>query len=225
MRYLCRLDGGEKNHIECDWEDESMLELKAVMVETVTGAMDPLSFTARSGEMMLLCGEHLSTLFLAIMGLQPLAGGYITMDGEPLTMSSAPYFRRYMSYLPADVDIVGDDVASLVSDMQFMRASKKTPFSKQQLFAEWQLLGMEPSLYGRSIKDLDSSLRQLLLLSMAGVLHRKVLLTDEPLRFQHDAEPVAKYLRRQAEQGTVVIVSDSSRSLLQYSDNCVDVQF
>ncbi len=39
------------------------------------------------------------------MGLIPIDGGHICIDGEVLTPESAPYFRRYMAYVPQHLSV------------------------------------------------------------------------------------------------------------------------
>lgn len=58
-----------------------------------------VSFTAGKGEITCLIGANgagKSTILKAIMGLTPVAGGSILIDGEPLTPS---YMRRLLSFL------------------------------------------------------------------------------------------------------------------------------
>jgi ABC-type cobalamin/Fe3+-siderophores transport system ATPase subunit len=39
------------------------------------------------------------------VGLIPIDGGHICIDGEVLTPESAPYFRRYMAYVPQRLSV------------------------------------------------------------------------------------------------------------------------
>lgn len=79
-----------------------MLELHNVTIrELITG----LSATIDSGQIVGLQGRGKTTLLRAVVGLIPIDGGHICIDGEVLTPESAPYFRRYMAYVPQRLSV------------------------------------------------------------------------------------------------------------------------
>jgi ABC-type cobalamin/Fe3+-siderophores transport system ATPase subunit len=79
-----------------------MLELHNVTIgELVKG----LSATLDEGQIIGLQGRGKTTLLRAIVGLIPIDGGHICIDGEVLTPESAPYFRRYMAYVPQRLSV------------------------------------------------------------------------------------------------------------------------
>ena len=79
-----------------------MLELHNVTIgETIKG----LSATLDEGQLIGLQGRGKTTLLRAVVGLIPIDGGHICIDGEVLTPESAPYFRRYMAYVPQRLSV------------------------------------------------------------------------------------------------------------------------
>lgn len=85
-----------------------MLELHNV---TIGQQIRSLSLTVGSGQLMTLWGAKGSgktTLLRAILGLIPIDGGHISIDGELLTMKSASYFRRMMAYVPQTLEVPED---------------------------------------------------------------------------------------------------------------------
>lgn len=50
-------------------------------------------------------GSGKTTLLKALLGLIPIDGGHISIDGELLTPKSAPYFRRQMAYVPQHLSL------------------------------------------------------------------------------------------------------------------------
>ena len=79
-----------------------MLELHNVTIgELVNG----LSVTLDDGQIMGIQGRGKTTLLKAVVGLIPVNGGHICIDGEVLTPESAPYFRRYMAYVPQRLSV------------------------------------------------------------------------------------------------------------------------
>ena len=77
-----------------------MLELHNV---SIGRQVQGLSMTVNDGELASLSGPQGSgktAVLKAVVGLIPVDTGHISIDGELLTPKSAPYFRRYMAYVP-----------------------------------------------------------------------------------------------------------------------------
>ena len=82
-----------------------ILELHHVTIEP---CIHELSLTATSGTMACITGRASSgktTLLRAVLGLIPIDGGHISIDGELLTPHSAPYFRRMTAYVPQHLSL------------------------------------------------------------------------------------------------------------------------
>ncbi len=80
-----------------------MLELLSV---TIGQRICSLSFTVNDGQLVTVTGPSGSgktTLLRAVLGLIPIDNGYISIDGELVTPSSAPYFRSNIAYVPQDL--------------------------------------------------------------------------------------------------------------------------
>lgn len=104
-----------------------MLEFKDVSVSLGDDRQSrPFSLVIGDGQAGCLCGEAGSgktAVLLAVLGLWPIAGGYITIDGELVSPGSAPYFRKGIAYLPQllpekrffDGDLVGELAALRVN--------------------------------------------------------------------------------------------------------------
>ena len=81
---------------------DMMLELHNVTIgEIIKG----LSATLDEGQLIGLQGRGKTTLLRAVVGLIPVDGGHICIDGEVLVPESAPYFRRYMAYVPQHLSV------------------------------------------------------------------------------------------------------------------------
>ena len=79
-----------------------MLELHNV---TIGELIKELSVTIDDGQIVGIQGKGKTTLLRAVVGLIPIDGGHICIDGEVLTPESAPYFRRYMAYVPQRLSV------------------------------------------------------------------------------------------------------------------------
>ena len=104
-----------------------MLELHRV---TIGQLIRSLSMTVEDGQLVCLSGAQGSgktTLLRAILGLIPIDGGHISIDGELLTPQSAPYFRRQMAYVPQHLSLPEgytgkglEDWGSLTNDDRYL---------------------------------------------------------------------------------------------------------
>jgi len=78
------------------------LELKdAVCMNGVSPQQGSYSLVVNGGEVKLLQADI--RLIRAIMGIEPLESGYITVDGELMTEQSACHLRKLMGYVPCHV--------------------------------------------------------------------------------------------------------------------------
>ena len=50
------------------------------------------------------------------MGVEPLDAGVITFDGEPLTLLSTPFMRRFLCYVPRHIVMPDDDLDGLTDE-------------------------------------------------------------------------------------------------------------
>ena len=87
-----------------------MLEVKDATI-SVSGRIliKNLSLIAPDGEVTCITGSEGSgkTTFLhTLMGFIPVSEGFVSVDGELLTVNSAPAFRRFMCYLPQNIDML-----------------------------------------------------------------------------------------------------------------------
>ena len=68
-----------------------------------------LSFMAKDGQLTCITGEEgvgKTTLLRTLIGLLPVAQGFVSVDGELLTVDSAQAFRSLMIYLPQEMRLL-----------------------------------------------------------------------------------------------------------------------
>lgn len=184
---------------------ERMLEFKNVSVALPHGERSlPISVVMAQGELTCLCGPEKSgktDLLLAVMGLAKVASGYITVDGELVSPDSAAYFRRLVAYVPQhlpDVPVKVSELCEEVFDLQEERAIRPT---KEMLIAQWEVLGLELSLYDCRANSLAPEDLKLVLLSLLPLLKRHIILIDDLPQTQQ----VCEFVRRLADSGAEVL--------------------
>ena len=87
-----------------------MLEVKDATI-SVSGSIhiQNLSLIAPDGEITCIAANDataLSAFLRVVMGFQSADDGFVSIDGELLTVSSAPAFRRIMCYLPKNMNLL-----------------------------------------------------------------------------------------------------------------------
>ncbi len=167
-----------------------MLEFKNVSVRLGADKVSsPFSLIVESGEIVCLQGAHGSgktRILSAVLGLGPLAAGFITLDGELISLGSAPYFRRMMAYVPQNLP--GDNITltEICHDLGLNINN---------------LTDVDATLKDKKLKTLSAEETQTLLLQVALQLNRRILLIDN-IFF---SPVVASLLRKHAEKGTEII--------------------
>ncbi len=140
----------------------------------------------------------------AMLGLEPVRHGFISIDGEPLSVRSASAIRKLMSYVPYRLDDVGEISvyhAPTAGDVFALKANRKA--GKRSLQEEERQTGAVG--------------QQARLLATAVMLNRPVLLVDRPSALS------MSYLRRQANAGRTVIVASNDAAVIAASDNVVEI--
>ena len=83
-----------------------MLEVKDVSIAAGEKILvKNLSFMARDGQLTCITGRSgvgKTTLLRTLMGFMPTKEGFVSVDGELLTVRSAHVYRRMMTYLPQE---------------------------------------------------------------------------------------------------------------------------
>lgn len=182
-----------------------------------------LSFVVSGGEMLCVMGESgcgKTTLLRCILGFQPLDEGAVSIGGTELTPLSAEYMRSMMAYIPQEMNLPCNTVAELVALPYQLRVNRDKRFSKEALMDQWQRLRLDETLYGKQLAEVSGGERQRIMLSIVGMLDKKVVLVDEPTSAL-DVESsllVAGYLQGLAKRGTAIIAVSHDRAFAGQCD-------
>lgn len=206
-----------------------MLEVKDAKITFGERTLfEHLSFTANDGAMLCIVGESgvgKSSLLLALLGLQPLAEGHISIDGELLTPASAEAFRRFIAYVPQDLPITQNSVKSIITFPFSLRANANKQWTKAQLMDEWSKLRLDPKLYESTMGELSGGERQRVMISVCGLLKKPIVIVDEPTSALDpaSAQAVIEYLRGLAHDGATVIMVSHDLGLARQCDKIVNL--
>ena len=183
-----------------------MLELNDVLIED---AEKTVSLMAREGNVTCLTGGSDSLrkkLLLAILGLEPIKSGFVSIDGEPLTPQTVSILRHLMTYAPAELEAEGEVIVY-------------APPSVQNVFELKDNRDAEISngIFDEEMKRTGASEKKARLLATAVLRKRPVLLVDQPDALSAD------YLRSQAKGGRIVLVCSDEREILDMSDEIIQL--
>jgi energy-coupling factor transport system ATP-binding protein len=172
-------------------------------------AISQISLTLRSGEITALMGRNgagKSTLIRALVGIQKLKSGIVSINGKAIDQYSSVARAELIGYVPQEPGdllfrtTVAEECAAADKD------SKLSPGTTLSLLNE-NISVINPESHPR---DLSEGERLALVLSIVLASEPALLILDEPTRgLDYEAkERLAAYLRRVAdENGTTILIA------------------
>lgn len=196
-----------------------MLEVKDATIRVGDKTlMSGLSFIAKDGQMTCVkgsSGSGKSALIRTLMGFLPVGEGFVSVDGELLTIRSASAFRQMMIYLPQNMQLLrrqlyepgytdGDDPEYGVWDNllpEIQEESKAEPLTPEEIF----------SLAEKTLKE--------------GV-EKPIVIADEPAAMLTPelAERMLALLLEQARMGKTVVVASIRPEIIANADKVIEVE-
>ena len=196
-----------------------MLEVKdATIIIGEKTLAQGLSFTARDGQLTCITGSEgagKTTLIRTLMGFLPVKEGFVSVDGELLTIRSASAFRTMMVYLPQQMQmlrhqLMPPEAPACEPDEQTVwgpslpaledRIGKVTPLSPDEIF----------SLASETLQQATD---------------KPIVIADEPaahLTFEL-TQRILECLRQQAEAGKTVLIASRRAEIIANADQIIDL--
>jgi ABC-type transport system involved in cytochrome bd biosynthesis fused ATPase/permease subunit len=196
-----------------------MLEVKDATIRVGDKTlMSGLSFIAKDGQMTCVkgsSGSGKSALIRTLMGFLPVGEGFVSVDGELLTIRSASAFRQMMTYLPQNMQLLrrqlyepeytdGDDPGYGVWDNllpEIQEETKAEPLTPEEIF----------SLAEKTLKE-------------GG--EKPIVIADEPAAMltPEFAERMLALLLEQARMGKTVVVASRRPEIIANADKVIEVE-
>ena len=176
-----------------------------------------LSFIARDGEITCVMGPEGSgktTLIRTLMGFLPVKEGFVSVDGELLTIHSSHAFRQMMVYLPQQIQLLAH---------QLRVAEPEEPEAEE--FAVWN--DLMPAANTESTPE-PLNAEEILMLAeqtLKEAADKPIVIADEPTAFLTPELTVRmmELLRKQAEAGKTVLVTTRKPQVADYADQVIQL--
>ena len=176
-----------------------------------------LSFIARDGEVTCVTGPEGSgktTLIRTLMGFLPVNEGFVSVDGELLTIHSSHAFRQMMVYLPQQIQLLAH---------QLRVAEPEEPEAEE--FAVWN--DLMPAANTESTPE-PLNAEEILMLAeqtLKEAADKPIVIADEPTAFLSPELTVRmmELLRKQAEAGKTVLVTTRKPQVADYADQVIQL--
>lgn len=195
-----------------------MLEVKDATISVSEKILiQNLSLIAPDGEITCITGPEGSgkTVFLrTLMGFLPVTKGFVSVDGELLTVNSAPAFRQFMCYLPQNIHL-------LRNQLYPVEANQAQPDE----YGVWN--AMLPAVEKIPETQPLSAEEVFLLASniVAASTDKPILIADEPASHLSPelALQMLQLLQQQAAQGKCVLIASRNPQLMAYANRVIDL--
>ena len=174
-----------------------------------------LSFIARDGEVTCVTGPEGSgktTLIRTLMGFLPVKEGFVSVDGELLTIHSSHAFRQMMAYLPQQIQLLAH---------QLRVPEPEEPEAEE--FAVWNDL-MSAANEESTPEPLNAE--EIVMLAeqtLKEAADKPIVIADEPTAFLTPelTMRMMELLRKQAEAGKTVLVTTRKPQVADYADQVI----
>lgn len=199
-------------------QNTEMLEVKNVTIAVGEQVLaENLSFIAKDGELTCITGESGSgktTLVRTLMGFLSVKEGFVSVDGELLTVYSSHAFREMMVYMPQDVQSLG-----------FQLEEPEAPHSEADDYAVWnevlpsvEVAQPNPPLTTDEIVLLAEK-------TLQENAEKPIVIADDPtaLLSSDQAHQMLALLLRQVEQGKTVVVVSRDPLVIERANQVINI--
>lgn len=195
-----------------------MLEVKNVTIAVGERVVaEDLSFIANDGELTCITGDAASgktTLIRTLMGFLPVKAGFVSVDGELLTIYSSHAFREMMVYLPQDAQV-----------LRIPQEETEIPEKEADDYAVWnEVLPVAEIAQPKAPLTTD----ELLLLATQTLQEsadKPIVIADEPtaLLSSEHAYQLMGLLQQQVEQGKTVLVTSRDPLVINRANKVINI--
>ena len=176
------------------------------------------SFIAKDGELTCITGTEgsgKSVLLKTLMGFLPVSEGFVSVDGELLTIHSAHAFRKMMVYLPQQMHLL----AHALREPEPLQP-------KADEYAVWN--GVLPKATKEETSETLNAedIFALAEKTLREAADKPVVIADEPtaLLTPELTMRMIELLRQQAKAGKTVLIASRKPQVIDYADQVIRLE-
>ncbi|MBO5024607.1 MAG: ATP-binding cassette domain-containing protein [Bacteroidaceae bacterium] len=185
-----------------------------------------VTFDVHRGEIVCVCGESgcgKSSMLKSVLGFVD-AEGDIQVDGIRLAETTVDEVRRCIAYIPQELSLPYETVEEMVRSPFALHTNRHIVFSEEKLMSDWRMLGLSGDLMSKRATEISGGQRQRIMLSVAGLLGKRLLLADEPTSALDEDSTllVLDYFKMLAkERGIAVLLVSHSPIIMAGCTSCL----
>ncbi len=195
-----------------------MLEFKDATIKVGEKVLvSNFSLIAKDGQLTCITGPEGSgktVLLRTLMGFLPVSEGFVSVDGELLTVYSAHAFRQMMVYLPQKMSLLAH---------QLRKPEPEEPEPEE--FAVWNSV-LPSAIEEQQPEPLNAEDIFLLAEKTLGeAADKPIVIADEPTAYLTSelTMRMIELLRRQASQGKTVLIASRKPQVIDYADQVISL--
>ena len=195
-----------------------MLEVKdATIVIGEKTLAQGLSFTARDGQLTCITGPEGSgktTLLRTLMGFLPIGSGYVSVDGELLTVKSSQAFRRMIAYLPQQIQ-----------QLRHQLMPVEAPVCEAETYGVWNALLPKAVVTEMPAPLSPEEIFLLVEQTLSDAKGKQIIIADVPAGHLTPELTLRllQQLRDQADAGKTVLIASRRPLLVEHADLVIEM--
>ena len=176
-----------------------------------------LSFMARDGQLTCITGPEGSgktTLLRTLMGFLPVSCGYVSVDGELLTVKSSQAFRKMMAYLPQQIQM-----------LRHQLEPTQAPVCEADDFGIWNPLPPKTIVSKQPMPLSPDDIYRLAEQTLQEASNKQIIIADEPAAnlTPELSERMLQLLSSQADAGKTVLIASRRPLLVDHADLVIEM--
>ncbi len=177
-----------------------------------------LSFMAKDGQLTCITGAEgvgKTTLLRTLIGFLPVAQGFVSVDGELLTVDSAQAFRSLMIYLPQEMRLLAHQLNQ-----------PSWPESEADEYAVWNQLLPRACQQEQPEPLAPEKIFRLVEKTLSEGRDRRIIIADEPAAFLPTdlTLRMLELLRREAAEGKTVLIASRKPQMIEYANQVIEMR-
>ena len=196
-----------------------MLEVKDATIQVGERTLvKGFSMLAKDGALTCITGPQGSgktTLLRTLMGFLPVKEGFVSVDGELLTIHSAHAFRQMMVYLPQEMQA-----------LRHQLLPPEAPVCEVEEYGVWNkmLPSVKPEQPAAPLSP--EEIFQLARETILAAKDKPIVIADEPAALLPSdlSLRMLELLRRQAEAGKTVLIASRKPQMVAYADLVINLE-